>query len=90
MRSSATTRAPKSHLAVEQPSTGGLQNLPTKDTSLPKTKKKPQQDEQDGRTGTIVIKSNPTAAGWVTHKGEDNNMKKFSQGYGFSRGHVWM
>ncbi|XP_068837234.1 basic salivary proline-rich protein 2-like [Capricornis sumatraensis] len=62
MRSSATVRAPKSYIAVEQPSTGGCQNLPKKDTSLPKTKKKLQQDEQDGRTGTIVIKSNPTAA----------------------------
>ena len=87
MCSSATMRAPKSYLAVEQPSTGGCQNLPKNDTSRPKTKKKPQRDD---RKGTIMIKSNPTPARRVTHKGEDNNMKKFSQGYGFSNGHVWM
>ena len=45
---SPPARAPKSQLAVEQPSTGGCLNLPKsnkqkkKDTQCPKTKKKPQ------------------------------------------------
>ena len=53
MCSSPPARAPESQLAVEQPSTGGCQNLPKKDTSRPKTKKKPQRD---ARKGTIMIK----------------------------------
>ena len=40
-----------------------------KDILHPKTKKKPQGD---GRRGEIMVKSNPTHAGWVTHKLENN------------------
>ena len=53
MHSSPPVRAPKSQLAVEQPSKGGHWNLPEKDIPSPKTKKKPQQD---GRRGTNTIK----------------------------------
>ena len=42
--------------------------LTKKDTPHPKTKEKPQWD---GRRGAITIKSNPTTAGWVTHKLEN-------------------
>ena len=42
--SSLPVRAPKSQLAVEQPSTGGCWNLPKKGTPCPKTKKNLQQD----------------------------------------------
>ena len=73
MCSSSPVRAPKLQLAVEQPSTGGHWNQPTKDTSCPKTKKKLQQD---GRRGTITIKSNPIPAGWMTHKLENDNNKE--------------
>ena len=59
-------------LAVEQPLTGGRWN-PKEDNSHAKTKKKPQQD---GRKGTIMIKSNPIPARWVTHRLENNNTKK--------------
>ena len=52
---------------------GRLWNPPKKDTSYPKTKKKPQQD---GRKGTIMIKSNLISAVWVTHKLENNNTKE--------------
>ena len=65
MHSSPPERAPKSQLAVEQPSTGGCWNLPKKDSPCPKTKKNLQGD---GRRGTITIKSNPIPAGLVTHK----------------------
>ena len=50
---SSPARAPKSQLAVEQPSTGTLE--PTKKkktTSNPRTKEKPHQN---GRRGTIII-----------------------------------
>ena len=70
MHSPPPARAPKSQLAVEQPSTGGLWNLPRKDTLHQKTKKKPQQD---CRRRAIMIKSNPIPTGWVTHKLEKNN-----------------
>ena len=46
----------------------------TKDTPGPKTKKKQQWD---GRRSTTTVKSNPIPAGWVTHKLENNNTKKF-------------
>ena len=80
MCSSSPVRAPKSHLAVEHPSTGGCWNLPkkqnkTKKTPCPKTKKTPQQD---GRRGTITIKSNPIPTRWVTHKLESKVPKEFS------------
>ena len=71
--SSPPARAPKSQLAVEQPSTEGHWNPPKKDTPGPKRKKK-----RDGRRGTITTKSNPTPAGWVTHKLENSNTKKSS------------
>ena len=45
--------APKSQLAVEQPSTGGCWNPPKKDTPHSKKKEKLQQN---GRTGTITTK----------------------------------
>ena len=54
-------------------STGGCWNPPKKDTPRPKTKKKPQQE---GRKGSITIKSNPIPAGWVTHKLENSNSKE--------------
>ena len=73
MCSSFHIRAPKSQLAVEQPSTEGHWNPPKKDTPGPKRKKK-----RDGRRGTITTKSNPTPAGWVTHKLENSNTKKSS------------
>ena len=73
LRSSPPARTPKLQLAVEQPSTGGCWNLPKKDTSCPKTKKKPQKGS---RRGTITIKSNPILYGWVTHKLEKNNTKE--------------
>ena len=73
MYSSPPARTPKLQLVVEQPSTGGPWNPPTKDTSCPKTKKELQQD---GRRGAITIKSNPIPAGWVTHKLENNNTKE--------------
>ena len=46
---------------------------PRKDTSRPKTKKKP---EKGSRRGTITIKSNPILDGWVTHTLEKNNTKE--------------
>ena len=46
---------------------------PTNKDTLPKTKKKPQQD---GRRGTITIKSNPIPASWVIHKLENNNTEE--------------
>ena len=49
---SSPARAPKSQLAVEQPSARGLWNPPRKDTPRPKTKQKLQQD---GRGGPIMI-----------------------------------
>ena len=42
--------------------------LTKKDTPHPKTKEKPQWDS---RRGAITIKSNPTTAGWLTHKLEN-------------------
>ena len=45
--------------------------LTKKDTPHPKKKEKPQWD---GRRGTITIKSNPTTAGWVTHKLENTHI----------------
>ena len=63
MRSSPPAKALKLQLAVEQPLTRECWNPPKKDTPHPKTKKKPQQDS---RRGTIMIKSNPIPAGWVT------------------------
>ena len=51
----------------------GLWNPPKKDTSYPKTKKKPQQD---GGRDTIKIKSNLLPAVWVTHKLENYTTKE--------------
>ena len=68
---SPPVRAPKSQLAVEQPSTGRCWNLPKKDTSCPQKKKKPQQDGWRGR-----IKSNPIPIRWVKHKLENTNTKE--------------
>ena len=44
-----------------------------KDTPQPKTRKKLQQDS---RSGTIMIKSNPIPARWVTHRLENSNTKE--------------
>ena len=60
MRLSPSAGAPKSQLAVEQPSTGGCWDPPEKDTPCPKTKEKLQRD---GRRGAFMIKSNPIPAG---------------------------
>ena len=76
MCSSPPVRAPKSQLAVEQPSTTGCWNLPKKkkkDTPHPKTKMKLQKE---GRRGTITIKLNPIPTGWVIHKLENKNTKE--------------
>ena len=73
MCSSPHAREPKLQLAVEQLLTGGLWNLPKKDTPCPKTKMMPQWD---CRWGTITIKSNPIPSKWVTHKLENNNTKE--------------
>ena len=72
MSSSPPARAPKSQLAVEQPSAGGCWNSAEKDTPHPKTKKKPQRD---GRRGTRMIKSNLIPATWATHKLENSQTK---------------
>ena len=72
---SSPARAPKLPLAVELSLTGGCWNPPKKDTPHPKTKKKLHQD---GRRGTITIKSNAIPVGWVTHKLENNNTKEVS------------
>ena len=65
--------APKSQLAVEQPSTGGCWNPPKKDAPCSKTKEKLPQDH---RRGATTIKSNPIPTGWTTHKLENNNTKE--------------
>ena len=70
---SSPARAPKLPLAVELSLTGGCWNPPKKDAPCPKTKKKLHQD---GRRGTITIKSNAIPVGWVTHKLENNNTKE--------------
>ena len=72
MCSSPPLGAPKSQLVVEQPLIR-CWNIPKKDTPSPKTKNKLQQD---GRRGTIRIKSNPIPTGWVTHKMETNYTKE--------------
>ena len=45
---------------------------PKKDIPDPKTKTKPQQD---GRRGTITIKSNPIPTGGMIYRLENNNTK---------------
>ena len=60
MYSSPPARAPKWQLAVEQPLTEGHWSSPKNDTPHKKTKGKPKQD---GRKGTITIKSNPIPTG---------------------------
>ena len=65
-------RAPKLHLAVEQPSTGGHWNPPKKKIIHIQRKKKPQRD---GRRGTFTVKSNPISTRWVTHS-LDNSITK--------------
>ena len=66
-------RAPKSQLAIEQPSTEGCWNLPKKYTPHPKTKIKPQWDS---RRCANTIKSNPIPPRGATHKLENNNTKE--------------
>ena len=60
MCSSFPARAPK---LLNNHNRRTLKLKKKKDNLHPKTKKKPQQD---GRRGTITIKSNPTSYGWVT------------------------
>ena len=60
MHSSVGT--PKSQLAAGQPLTRGCLDQKN-DTPCPRTKEKLQRD---GRRGTIMLKSNPIPAGWVT------------------------
>ena len=60
--SSPPVRAPKSQLAVEQPSTEGHWNPPSKDTTHPKTKK--LRWYRNHCRGAIMIKSNPIPIGW--------------------------
>mgnify|MGYP007134337371 CR=1 FL=1 len=64
VRSFPPVRAPTLPLAVELPLTGGHWNPLKKDIPCPKTKK----PQQDGRRGTITIKSNLIPTRWVTHK----------------------
>ena len=68
-------RAPKSQLAVEQPSTGRHWNpqKKKKDNPHPRTNEKLQQNS---RRGTITIKSNAIPARWATQKLEDNKTKE--------------
>ena len=73
MCSSYPARAPKSQLAIEQPSTGRHWNKPKKDTPHPRTNEKLQKN---GRRGTITIKSNPIPARWATQKLENNKTKE--------------
>ena len=73
MCSSPPQRAPKSQLAVEQPSTRRYWDQLNKDSLCPKTKKKLQRD---GRRSTIMIKPNFIPAGWVTHILENNDTKE--------------
>ena len=75
MHSSPPVIAPKLQLAVQQPSTEGCYNPPEKFTLPSKKITKPQQD---GRRGTIMIRSNSIPTGWVTHKLQSNNTKKNS------------
>ena len=49
-------KTPKSQVTAEQPLTKKHWNLPKKDTLHPKTKRKPQRE---GRSGAIMINSNP-------------------------------
>ena len=70
--SSPSLRAPKSQLAVEQPSIRGCWTY-WKKTPHVQRKKKPQQDS---RRGTVIIKSNPIPPRWVTHRLENNNTKE--------------
>ena len=49
-----------------------LEPIQKKITPCPTTQKKPQQD---GRRGTIMIKSSPIPSRWVTHKLENHNTK---------------
>jgi len=67
MHATPPVRAPKLQLSIEQPLKGVCWNPPRKDISCLKTQKKPQQDS---RWGAIMVKSNPTCAGWVTQTGE--------------------
>ena len=60
MRSSPPGKTPKSQLAIEKSRTGRHWNLQKKDNPRPKTNKKQQQD---GRRGTVTIKSNPNPLG---------------------------
>ena len=69
MYSFPPARAPKSQLAVEEPSTGGCWSLPEKRYSMCKDQKKLKWD---CRRGMITTESNPTPAVWVTHKLENN------------------
>ena len=83
---SSPPRAPKSQLAVEQPSARGLWNPPRKDTPRPKTKQKLQQD---GRGGPIMI--NQTLywpSGWRTNWRTIILPEKFSHCYEGSRLHI--
>ena len=76
---SPPARAPKSQLAVDQPSTGGHWNLSKKKKKIPHVQRQRgshRKPQQDGRKGTITIKSSPIPAGWVNHKLENNNTKE--------------
>ena len=85
MCSSPPARAPKLQLDVEQPLTGGCWNPPKKDTPHPKTKKL----QEDGRRGTIRIKSNPISTVWVTHARKKKKIsKKLSHCCGGSESHT--
>ena len=66
-------RTPKSHLAVEPPSTGGCWNPPKK--NIPVSKHKGEAAKRS-RSGTITLQSNPTPARWVPHTVENNDTKQ--------------
>ena len=70
MCSSPPARAPKSN------SNKLLNNHQQKDTSKKYTScPKKKKLQQDGRRGTIAIKSNPITVRWVTHRLENRNTK---------------
>ena len=68
MHSLPLARAPESQLTAEQSSTGRHWNSPKK---IPHIQRQRRSHSETVR-GAITIKSSPMAAGWVTHKLENN------------------
>ena len=68
MHSLLLVRAPESQLTAEQSSTRGHWNSPKK---IPHIQGQGRSHNEMVGGGTITIKSNPMAAGWVTNKLEN-------------------